>query len=407
MQTAIEKDIRQTGDYEFDLMQMLNRMWAGRKLIIAAGLTCMLLGFAGAKLMNQHRVEGVLIFGGSIPYKTKNIEKQDSEKQEIEEKKGIAPADFKWLSATYLSEDHFKAYIKEKKQEGSPAVQELLTLFNKKGGLEVSVAPLYKVSKQDLKDIVGVVKDGENTVIGMNLKYQSDSAEAAREQVQWLAEYVMDSLLYGDLLERNRNARQQLEIKRLQLVGVIQSERRLLETYKQRAADLQRIAGRFPSVSSKADRQVVSVTEETAQYLPPQTLMATNEVLISRANEKIQNARLEQARFDRLLKYYEAVMPLFQQTFSGKVLLAGFAKEERGLFDGTKQSDDVTLEVRNKIKIENQGMELLYLNKSRIVSMQTYQTARPMLFAGVALLFGLMLAAMFVLLQRPLKQQHS
>lgn len=399
MQTAIQENVRQTEDAEVDLMQLLNRLWAGRKIILAVGLVCMLLGIIGAKLLNQYRVEGVFIFGGAIPYKTKTINEMSEE-----EKKGIAPPDFKRLSATYLSEDHFRSYVKEKQQENLPAVQELLALFKKKNGFEAHVQPLYKVSKQDAKDVVGTAKDVENAVVGMNMSFQSDTAETARGQVIWLSEYVIDGLLYSDLVERFRDAREQLEIRRLQLDGEIQLRRRLLETYKLRAQDMQRIAGKFPGASSKSDRQVISVTEENAQYLPPQTLLATNELLISRANEKIRDARLEQARIDRLLKYHEAVTPLFQQTVSGKALLAGLVREEHVLFDNAKQSDDVTLEVRNQIKIDSQAMELLYLKKSRIVSMQVMPTARPVLTAGIGLLLGLMLAAVFALLKRPVRQ---
>lgn len=399
MQPTIQEKVRLAEYAEVDMMQMLYRLWAGRKIILAAGLASMLLGFVGAKLLNQYRVEGVFIFGGSIPYKTKTIKENNAE-----EKKGISPPEFKRLSATYLSEDHFKSYAKEKQLEDFPPVQELQALFKKKNGFEGHAAPLYKVSKQDAKDIVGTAMDAENAVIGLRLTFQSDTAEAARGQVDWLAEYVIDGLLYSDLVERFRDAREQLEIRKLQLDGEIQLNRRLLETYKQRALDLQRIAGRFPNASSKADRQVISVTEDTAQYLPPQTLLATNEVLISRANEKIRDARLEQTRIDRLLKYHEAVTPLFQQTVSGKALLAGLVREEHVLFDGAKQSDEVTLEVKNQIKIDNQAMELLYLKKSRIVSMQVMPTSRPVQTAGIAMILGLILAAMFVLLKRPLQQ---
>ena len=399
MQPAIQEKVRLAEDAEVDLMSLLYRLWADRKIILAVGLVFMLLGFVGAKLLNQYRVEGIFIFGGQIPYKTKSAEEKTAE-----DKKGITPPDFKRLSATYLSEDHFKSYAQEKQQEDSSAVQELQALFKKKNGFEAHVVPLYKVSKQDAKDIVGTAMDAENAVIGVRMTFQGDTAEAARGQVNWLAEYVIDGLLYSDLAERFRDAREQLEISKLQLDGEIQLNRRLLETYKQRAQDLQRIAGKFPGASSKTDRQVISVTEETAQYLPPQTLLATNELLISRANEKIRDARLKQARIDRLVKYHEAVTPLFQQTVSGKTLLAGLVREEHVLFDNAKQSDDVTLEVRNQIKIDNQAMELLYLKKSRIVSMQVMPTARPVLTAGIALMLGLMLAAMFVLLKRPLRQ---
>ena len=312
----------------------------------------------------------------------------------------MTPADFKRLSAIYLSEDHFDAYVKELKQEGRPEVQELRQTFQKKNGLEAHIAPLYRVSKQDAKDVVGFSAVQGNAVIGLILEDQRTEAGNARNSVDWLKEYAIDSILYGDLMERFRYERQQLEIKKLALEGQILENKRLLENYRQRELDLQHIAGRFPNAGAGQERQVISVTEDTAQYLPPQTLLATNEVQISRINEEIRDARLEQARIALLLKYHEALGPVIQSTTSGKKLLDALKAQEALLFGSKKQLDDVELEVRNSIIVDNKAMELLYLNKSRIVSMQTNSTARPVLMAAVGLALGLILAAMVSLLRR-------
>ena len=132
--------------------------------------------------------------------------------------------------------------------------------------------------------------------------------------------------------------------------------------------DLKKIVTRYPDAAGQASRQVVSISDETARYLPPVTQLMTTEVLASEAMEKIHKARREQQQNILLREYYDKAKTLVDNTKSGEDILRGLEPVKTEVFKDKNMEDDTVKEVFNQITIDNQTAISLYLEKSRFIA---------------------------------------
>jgi hypothetical protein len=183
------------------------------------------------------------------------------------------------------------------------------------------------------------------------------------------------------------------------LNNVVIANNELLEKYRRKGADLKKIVGRYPESSRQASRQVISVTEDTARYLSPETLLLTTEVQESEANEAIRKAKRELRQGALLLEYYDHAGALLEGTKSGETLLRGLESVRGSVFKSKNMEDDVIKEVYNRITIDNQNAISLYLERSRFIAgptLPTRSSARPLLTLAVGWMVGLFLSILLV-----------
>ena len=205
-------------------------------------------------------------------------------------------------------------------------------------------------------------------------------------------------IIYTDIL-RFKHVEMTAKITALENEIIVNNER--LSYFRRSGDDLKKIVSRYPEIAGQASRQIVSVNDETARYLPPVTQLMTTEVLASEATEKIHKARREQQQNVLLREYYDKAKILVDNTKSGEDILRGLEPVKVEVFKNKNMEDDTVKEVFNQITIDNQTAISQYLEKSRFIagpslpenlSLRLSVTILFSLFAGfilsLAVIFG-------------------
>lgn len=320
--------------------------------------------------------------------------------KEKEPSPGITLSDFKRYAASYATSERFGDYVQDKKLSSTPGVNDLRKIFSSRDGISKIIDPVYPFTKLDAKELMEQPKDSSNNVIGLRINYEGDSPQVAQQMVGLLGRYAMDSIVYLIYTDALRFKHDEIRTKITKLDSTIIDKKIQLDEYRRKAADLKQIIARNPDAAGKeTSRQVVQITEDSARYLPPVTLLMTTEVQASDANEAILKAKYEQNQNMLLLKYYDRVKVLLDSTKSGETVLRGLEPVKAIVFKDKNLQDDVIKDVYNMITIDNQTAMNLYLNKSRFIAGPTLperSTARPAIALAMGLMLGLFLSLFFV-----------
>jgi hypothetical protein len=403
-------------DDVISLTEILVPLWRSRWMILLVTLAIAVCGLVGVFYFAQYKSEGFLQFGGAIPAvkdkeqmpetgkdrdqtREKDREKDKDKDKDKEHGPGISLSDYKGYAASYATAERFADFVKDKKLGSTVGIDKLVEIFNSRDGITKLIEPVYSFTKLDAKELMDLPKDSNNNIIGLRISYASRNPENAQQMVGLLGMYVMDSIIYQIYSNELQFKRSEIIAKMTKLDNVIITNQELLEKYRRQGADLKQIINRHPESSMQAARQVISVTEDNARYLPPVTLLVTTEVQASEANETIRKAKREQRQSALWLEYYDHAKAILDRTQSGESILRGLEPVKESVFKGKNLEDDVIKEVYNSITIDNQIAINLYLEKSRFIAgptLPTHSSARPLLVLVISLVLGLCLAILLV-----------
>jgi hypothetical protein len=396
----------QTFDEHLSLAAFSRAVWHSRLVILSITLMVMAIGSGALFVTAKYRSEGFLQFGGPIPVVVtklrEEIKDKDKDKEkEKEAKSGISLPDYKRYSAAFLTSERFRNYVSEKHLESDPKVQELLRTFSSRGGIANAIEPIYPFTKLDARELVEQPKELSNNVIGLRIAYEAKSPELAQGIVGLLGKYVMDSITYTNFSDTLRFQRDELQTKLIKLENFIISNNMQLDELERRANELRKIISRNPAVAEQNGRQVVTVTEENARYLPPNTQLATTEVQAAEAKEAILKAKREQQQTELLLEYCAGAKKILDSTHSGEKVLLELENFKQAMFRQKDLNNDVVKEIYNRLTVENQTAATVFLEKSRFIAGPTlpdrssvwWSLMLPLflalgLFLGLAYVFG-------------------
>jgi len=345
---------------------LLKTVWQGRRTLLAITLFTVAAGLAGRMLFSEYKSEGFFQFGGTIPMVKKTADK-DKEKEK-EPSPGIKLVDYKRYAAAFKSNERFTDFLVQHKLEQSPSTNALRRSFASREGISKWIDPVFPFTKLDAKELLEDPKDGNNNVIGLRISYDDKDPKVAQSIVGLLGRYTQDTIvyiIYSDIL-RFKHVEMTAKITALDNEIIENNER--LAHFRRSGDDLKKIVTRYPDAAGQASRQVVSISDETARYLPPVTQLMTTEVMASEAMEKIHKARREQQQNILLREYYDKAKTLIDNTKSGEDILRGLESVKTEVFKDKNMEDDTVKEVFNQITIDNQTAISLYLEKSRFIA---------------------------------------
>jgi len=386
-------DYEALGD-EISLLDIVKPLWQSRWLIIFVTLSVVACGLAGSLYFKSYKSDGFLQFGGAIPA----VSGKDKDKDKVHGP-GISLSDYKSISAFFSSSDRFDDFVQEKQLRSNVGVDNLYKVFQSPSGITKLIQPVYPFTKLDARELMEQPNDNSNNAIGLSISYSNQSPETAQQMVGLLGRYVMDSIIYKIYSNDLQFKHSEMLVKMDKLNNDIIANKELLDKYRRTNADLKKIVARYPASSRQASTQVFSVTDDSARYLAPITLLAANEVQASAANESIRQDERDLRKSALLQEYYDAAKVLLDKTKSGETLLRGLQSVKTNVFKGKNLDDDLIKEVYNKISIDNQQAIDLYLDKCHFIAGPTlpiYSTPSKRAVLLVSLVLGLFLSVLLV-----------
>jgi hypothetical protein len=371
--------------------QICAALWRSRFLFFAVLICVAALATAGLLHFAKYESEGLLQFGGPIPIpRSAEFSTIANLGYNAEEKKpppGIGFSDYKLFAAFYSTTERFDRFVHDNNIDTTEAIQALRGRFVSPESVDDVLEPVYALTKQDAKNLVGQANISSNNIIGLRISFAAKRPEVAQKIVSMLGRYAMDSIayvIYAGAVPADCAA---IKTKLVRYDAFILGKSEHIGELKRRADYLKDIARRYPD-SANAARQVVTVTEESARYLPPVTLLATTEVEESEAREAIYKANIEKSKASLLLEYCERVSKMIASTNSGEAVVRNLEKTKDEVFKDKNLGEEAVKEVYQGITIANRNAMWVYLDNSRFVAGPTLPN-RPSMRPSKALLIGL------------------
>ena len=397
---------RSTGDF-ITLRDVVEPIWEARKEFLAIVLLVMACVGAWVGLNVKYRSEGFFQFGGPIPIPAP---KEKNEKNpEKEPDAGITLSDFKRYGASFSTSERFFEYVHDKKLESTEGIDDLRRVIAR-DGISRLIEPIYPFTKLDAKDLMEQPKGSSNNVIALRIKYDASSPLVAQQMVGLIGNYAMDSIVFLIYSDQLRFKHDEISTKIIRLDNTIIENKTRLDELARRSEELKQIIARNPGSEGQAARQVVTITEENAHYLPPATQLLTAEVQAAEAKEKIYHAKREQEQNKLYLEYFDRAKAILNGTKSGETVLRGLEEAKLAVFKDKNMDDDIVKEVYNKITVDNRSAINVYLDKSRFIAGPTLSdkpTVRMPIAMALALIAGLIIAVLFVFIRKWIRQNMS
>ena len=395
------------------LTDVLVTIWSARWAIVVITMLLMAGGLSGSLLLANYKSQGFFQFGGAIPIppdaksstdtepknKEPNIFILDKEPKDKKRAPGITLADYKRYAASYATNERFADFVQDKKLESDAGIVDLRNAFLSRDGISKMVEPVYLFTKLDAKQLIELPTESSSNVIGLQITYEGRTPGIAQQMVDLLGRYAIDSIIYMIYSDALQSKHSEIKAKMVKLDNVIISNKERLGEYRRRGEDLKRIVSRYPQAAHQGSRQVISVTDDSARYLSPVTLLATTEVQASEANEAILKAKREQTQAALFLEYYDRVKASLKETKSGETMLRGLEPLKESVFKSKNLENEAIREVFNTITIENQNAVNVYLENSRFIAGPTLpirSSARASNALVASLMLGLFLSILFV-----------
>lgn len=371
MPTPTHGSIQTNNDDQSDLIplsDLISLLWKSRIAILIITLLVVGCGVAWSFLNLKYRSEGVFQFGAQ----------------------GIVSADFSRHVAASRDPVRLADFLSEQKKSSPGDMEGLEQAFGTINLNAWTVEPVYSVDSDP--------KTPRN-VVGMRIAYASESPENARKIVTFLGDYILDSIVYSFYSQELPAAMLELKEKSIALELEASKKRTQLKVFDDEAKALKEIVTRYSRLAEPGTMQIVEVTEETAHYLPPMTLLMGVEVQAAGAHVAIEKAKRDQMQNALLSEYYGRAHKLLDTMKSGENLLRALNTVKVEIFKSKDLKNNYVNDAYNMISLENQRALNLYLDNSRFISpptLPTRSTGRPIVTLAASIMIGLLLSFLFV-----------
>ncbi|MBE3023632.1 hypothetical protein [Janthinobacterium sp. GW458P] len=382
------------GSAELNLTDLAVILWRARGMVAGITILTMALTLTTTILTGKYKSEGFFQFGGAIPI-VKVVDKLTKEPPP-----GISLSNYKRYEAVYSSAEKYSDFYVQNKLAGDVSAESLLQKINSREGIGNLIEPIFPFTKLDAKKLgMESNKDESNNIIGLRINYSAATPDMARNTVLLLGRYVMDAIIYQTYSDILRFKDIEISTKITKLDNEIIESNEKLEELLRKNRDLKSIISRYPAATEQGARQVVSVTEETARYLSPTAQLTTNEVEVAETKEKLLKIQRDKTQTTILGEYYRNTKALLDGSKSGEAVLRGLEPIKIATFKGKDLDNEIIKEVFNRLTIENQTANNIYLEKSRFIAgpdMPQHRTVSLLIALLTGLIVGFILAVSVV-----------
>lgn len=360
--------------------QLIMVFWRERRMISAITLAATAVGIGFTLAFPTYTSVGYLQIGSSLPIQLES-------KKDVEAAQGITISDYKRYSAAFNTSERFNDFIQEYKIENQTGIDQLRGAFSSRKGITSNIEPVYPFTKIDAKDLVmEQPKNGSNNIIGVLIRYEDKDPAIAKNMVETLGRYTLDSIMYIFYADFLRYRLSEIEAKIIRLENSIIENNMDLQEYERKSVDLKKIIARHPEANNTGIQAIVSVTEENARFLAPRTQLMTTEVQMSEANEKNIRARHNEIQYRILREYYLLAKKALDSTRSGETMLHAMTTISDTVFKNKNLKDENVQKVYNKISMENKEAISVFHEQSRFIAGPSLPQNRSTSLSKVAII---------------------
>lgn len=181
---------------------------------------------------------------------------------------------------------------------------------------KISVTPIYKFTKADIKDLGVDMREGSNEILFLIINGAGSSKEAAIQNAQRISKFIHQGGAFLTLEGMIRSQQAQLLRAQSDIDGKINSTLVELEYQQARLKSLEALSKRFPG-EVRTSSQVVDPKDSGAKYLPISTQIIAINTDINSNTENIERLRDRKIQLESLRDWLAQAQPLVAQSFDG------------------------------------------------------------------------------------------
>jgi LPS O-antigen subunit length determinant protein (WzzB/FepE family) len=349
---------------EIDLTTIVAILWRQRKLIVIGTLAVTLLAAAlSFAIPKTYRSEGF--------YQLGNPEKKISDEMNAvkENLVGIPIPLYKKSAPQFFNPTRLYAFARQEGYFSEKELGRIRTIFRSEKAITRWITPVFAYSKGDLRDLAQVPKEESNSVLGLNLSFESGSPEKAYKFVRFFGKYVRDCLLYVSLYNYVKDEYSKI-ISELSRNGnhIIDLQFNLQQNIR-KMLDIKAILKKYPESAKIDSRQLVSVQEGGFRFLPPITQLVGLESALADQRQGLAELEREREmlviRREYFSKCNEALNKLGRR---GEMIFSQLKSIKSDVFKNKDFRKGTVKAVVNDLSIDLQVFDLAFFTNCRFIS---------------------------------------
>jgi len=381
--------VQRTKVEEIDYTKVFTILWRQRKLIIFGTLAATLLATAvGFIIPETYRSEGF--------YQLGNLEKSIGAGKE--KHIGITIPLYKKYASQFLNPDLLYSFASTEESFDEKDLNQIKKNLRTARDITDWIAPVFAYSRGDVRDLAQMPKEEANSILGLNLSYEGDSAQKAHAYVRFFGRYVQDCLLnmalYDYVKDEYSTVISQLSVNENSVIelqfDLLQNERKMV--------DIRAILTKYPQTEKVESQQLVSVQDGGFRFLGPVTQLVGIESLLADQRRTLAKLEREKEMLHVRRKYFSKCNEaLNKKGRGGELFYSQLEAIKSAMFEKMEISKDTEKEVFNGLSIDLQAFDFASNSNCRFLSGPSLpgRPIRPQ--KGVMAIVALLLSAIFFL----------
>jgi LPS O-antigen subunit length determinant protein (WzzB/FepE family) len=378
---AENNHLEETYDDGIDLSSIFAVLWNRKKLIILGTLGATLVSIGVSLLLPKvYRSEGFFQLGNP----TKKIAEDEKSAKKMTASVSVAKKTssigipvplYKSTSSQFFNPNRFQLKALQDKSFGEEELIKIRNSFRSSADINKWIKPVYAFAKEDAREFSQLPQDESNSVLGLNMAYETDSPKNAAAYVDFFGNYIRDCLLYVSLynyvMDGYSNTRGALNKNEN---DIIRLQFELLQNTNKKK-DIQAILSNYPEAAKMESRQIVSVQEGGSRFLAPVTQLVGIESTLAELRQEIAELDREQGKLSVREEYFSRCFNEIK-TFgkNGESLYMMLKSVKNEVFKNRDLSHDDIKEVFNNLSIDLQAFDFAFYQNSRFISGPTIPT---------------------------------
>jgi len=267
---------------------------------------------------------------------------------------GMSFSDYRKYSTGMNDRERVLKYFSEHAPAGTTLDALVRPALESAEGLSDLARPFFALTRGDVKDLAEQFKDA-STFVGFEVGVRGADAEEASLATRLLVDYVRNGLLAARIDEW-------LAVRRLgtttDLARQLAAEKKLiadLAVSTEKLKSMREIVRRYPVAARSDGRQVVSVQDGGARYLPPEAQLVGVESQIVEMTEQFGKLRNDIRKNELLIAYYARAAQAVAGSADGRkklqALAAALDAVDRARTGDRAGSDEGVVVARSEIAV--------------------------------------------------------
>lgn len=224
----------------------------------------------------------------------------------------VGVTDFRRLGNVAISEAAFRRWQSEQQNIDLEAADALAEILAGTNSAQRNIAPFFRVTKRDLRDVPTVATQDEQQshLLGIKLVFVARTPERATALVKLAGDYLRDIALWDALAEFVRSNQKTYTGRALQLEADLLRKSFAMQQLTGKLQELRSLSSRYPGSNRLGEQQLVTVGgEKNHVFLSPlMQLVGTESQIVelrrdmATVQRELRQARVAQTFFSRALE---------------------------------------------------------------------------------------------------------